>query len=111
MYYNPYQPQFIPQIQVPQQPAQNIQYVKDRQSAEAYQMAANSSVILMDQDLPRFYIKQTDASGTATIRSYDFKETETEKPTEYVTKAEFEKFKQSMKGGNRNESAHDARKQ
>lgn len=110
MYLNPYQPQFLPQIQMPQVQTQNIQYVNDIKSAESYQLAPNSSVILMDSNLPRFYMKQTDASGVATIKSYDFKETEAEKPTEYVTKAEFEKFKATMKGG-RNESTHDARKQ
>ena len=107
MYLNPYQQQFLPQIQVPQPQPQGIQYVNDIKSAEAYQMPPNSSAILMDSNLSRFYMKQTDASGVATIKSYDFKETEQEKPTEYVTKAEFEKFKQSMKGG-RNESTHDA---
>ena len=78
---------------------QTIQYVNDRQSAEAYPLnTPSSSVILMDSNLPRFYIKQTDASGAATIKSYDFKETEKEKPVEYVTKEEFEAYKAKMKG-------------
>lgn len=94
-------PLFAPQQQ------QSIQYVNGKQSAETYQMSPNSSVILMDSNLPRFYMKQTDASGMATIRSYDFKETEEEKPTEYVTKQEFEKFKASVKGA-RHESSNDA---
>ena len=92
------------------QPTQSIQYVNDRKSAESYPMAANSSVILMDSNLPRFYLKQTDASGMATVKSYDFTETEEEKPVEYVTKAEFESFKKNMKGaGARHESSNDAR--
>ena len=104
--YPPYQTNpFIPQVQT-----QSIQYVNDKKSAETYQLPANSSVILMDSNLPRFYMKQTDASGVATIKSYDFKETEEEKEPEYVTKAEFEKFKANLKGG-RNESVTDARKQ
>ena len=102
-YSNPYQ-----QIMRPQ--PQAIQYVNGRQSAESYQMGANSSVILMDANLPRFYIKQTDASGMATIKSYDFKETEAEKPKEYVTREEFETFKSKLKGA-RHESTNDARKQ
>lgn len=61
-------------------------------------MAPNSSVILMDSNLPRFYTKITDASGVATVKSYDFKETEAEKPKEYVTKEEFESFKKDLKG-------------
>lgn len=77
---------------------QTIQYVNGRQSAESYQMPANSSVILMDSNRARFYMKQTDASGMATIRAYDFKEVEVNKPAEYVTKSEFESFKAEMKG-------------
>lgn len=106
-----YYPQFqsspiLSQIQQPQ----SIQYVNGKQSAESYQMPANSSVILMDSNCARFYMKQTDASGMATIKTYDFKEAAEDKPAEYVTKAEFEKFKAHLKGG-RNESVNDARKQ
>jgi len=93
---------------VPQQPQpQTIQYVNGKQSAESYQMPANSSVILMDSNLARFYMKQTDASGISTIKTYDFKETEEDKPVEYVTRAEFDKFKASMKGV-KHESVNDA---
>lgn len=86
---------------------EQIQYVNGKQSAESYQMAANSSVILMDSEKARFYVKKTDASGAATIKTYDFTEADDDKPTEYVTKAEFEKFKANLKGG-RHESANDA---
>ena len=105
----PYPFQTTPYLaQLPQ--TQSIQYVNDRKSAEAYQMGAGSSVILMDANQPRFYLKQTDASGVASIREYDFKEAEQEKPVEYVTRSEFEKFKANLKGGNKNEPANDARK-
>lgn len=43
-------------------------------------------------------MKQTDASGIATVRAYDFKEAEEDRPAEYVTKSEFETFKAEMKG-------------
>ncbi|MBO7677207.1 MAG: hypothetical protein J6S49_06810 [Erysipelotrichaceae bacterium] len=101
IYPNPYQQM----VTAPQQ--QTIQYVNGKQSAETYQIPANSSVILMDSNLPRFYMKQTDASGMTTIKAYDFKEAEVEKPQEYVTKQEFEKFKASMKGV-KHESTNDA---
>ena len=104
--YYPTVPNVFPAQVNTAQPTQ-IQYVNNKQSAESYQMPVNSSVILMDSNLPRFYMKQTDASGIATIKSFDFKESEDEKPTEYVTKAEFEKFKANLKGG-RHESANDA---
>ena len=80
------------------QPTQNIQYVNGKQSADSYPMNPNSSVILMDSNMSRFYVKQTDASGMSTVKSYDFTEVEEEKPTEYVTKSEFEKFKEGLKG-------------
>ena len=105
---SPFMAQLFPQVQ-PQ--TQGIQYVNDRASAEAYQMPPNSNVILMDSNLPRFYIKQTDASGIATVKSYDFKETEKEKPVEYVTKEEFEKYKASVKGAKHESNNESARKQ
>jgi hypothetical protein len=86
---------------------QNIQYVNGRQSAESYQMPANSSVILMDSNMPRFYMKKTDASGMAMVKAYDFKEVEENKAPEYVTKSEFESFKAEMKGVD-HESTNDA---
>lgn len=94
------------QTQPQVQPTQ-IPYVNGKQSAEAYQMGPNSSVILMDSNSPRFYLKQTDASGIVTLKAYDFKEAEDEKPPEYVTKQEFEKFKATMKGG-KHEPTNDA---
>ena len=102
----PYQTPYLPQLR---QQSQSIQYVNNKQSAEAYQLAPNSSVILMDSNQARFYMKQTDASGMATLKAYDFKEAKEERPEEYVTKAEFEKFKASMKGV-RHESTNDAGK-
>ena len=106
-FYPPMQSPLVAQTMMT--PAQSqIQYVNDRQSAEAYQMPINSSVILMDSNLPRFYIKQTDASGVATIKSYDFKETEKEKPVEYVTKAEFEAYKAKVKGARHESNTSDA---
>ena len=104
--YGYYPPMQSPLFQTPviQNQQQTIQYVNDRASVDSYQLPANSSVILMDSNLPRFYVKQTDASGMATIKSYDFKETEKEKPKEYVTKEEFETFKANLRKENKHES-------
>lgn len=93
----------------PTQPTQ-IQYVQDKASVNSCYLPPNSSGIYMDSNLPRFYTKHTDANGAATVKSFDFKETEDVKPPEYVTKAEFEKFKASMKGA-KHEPTNDARKQ
>jgi len=105
-FYPPMQAPLIQQPIMPQQ--QSIQYVNDRSSVDTFQMAPNSSVILMDANISRFYTKITDASGIATIKSYDFKETEAEKPKEYVTKEEFETFKSTLKGVNDESNNADA---
>ena len=109
-YYPPMQSPFMMPFVQQSQPVtqQNIQYVNGKQSVDSYQLPANSSVILMDSNLARFYVKQTDASGLATVKSYDFKETEEEKPKEYVTKEEFESFKSSLKGGKHESNNADA---
>ena len=106
---SPLQSAFMPQqpVLAPVQDVQDVQYVNGKAGAEAYQMYANKKAILMDANLPRFYLKQTDANGQATIKSYDFHETEEEKPEEYVTKKEFESFKANLKGV-KNESTNDA---
>ena len=79
-------------------PSQQIQYVDGLQGAESYQLPPNSGVVLMDSNNSTFYVKKTDASGTVTMKTYKGVEKEKEKPIEYVTKAEFEKFKSTVKG-------------
>ena len=109
-YYPPLQSPFLQQPLIPslQQDSQEIQYVNGKPGADAFQMLPNKKAILMDANTARFYIKQTDANGQATIKAYDFKEAEEEKPTEYVTKAEFEDFKSKMKGGRHESNNADA---
>ena len=111
-YYQPLQSPFVQQpIMQPVQQDQEIQYVNGRPGADAFQMLPNKKAILMDANDARFYIKQTDANGQATIKSFDFKETEQEKPVEYVTKAEFEEYKARMKGGRHESNNESSRKQ
>lgn len=109
---NPYQLQMpqlqMPQLQVPQavQPQQQIQYVNGRESANAYQIGPNSSVLLMDSNEAKFYIKTSDASGFCTVKTYTFQEeVENTENSQYVTKSEFEEFKQQLLKGVSNESA------
>ena len=108
---NPYQLQMpqlqMPQLQMPQtvQPQQQIQYVNGRESANAYQIGPNSSVLLMDSNDAKFYIKTSDASGFCTVKTYTFQEeTENTENSQYVTKSEFEEFKQQLLKGVSNES-------
>lgn len=111
------------QLQALQQPFQQVsqpisqpQYVNGRQSADAFQMQPNTTVILWDSNEPIFYVKQADASGFCSIKSFRFTEVEDAAPVdvkEFVTKKEFDDFKNSLNkrnnfvknnGGGKNES-------
>ena len=100
-YYPPMQSPFMmafQQQQAPQQPQTNIKTVNGKASVESFYLPPNSSDIFMDEPNKKIYTKHVDASGVASIKSYDYTESEEEKPVEYLTKAEFEAFKASMKG-------------
>ena len=120
-YFNPYYPQPMqdnlaqlrqqqmqtmpPQIpQMPQMPLmQNpvaqggVQWVAGRPEAENWLIAPNSAIALWDSTAPVVYLKQADASGKPTLKTYDLVErlasvSDTQKtPTpEYVTRKEFD---------------------
>lgn len=97
IYNNPYQ--FNPQLNTPQPSNTNqIQYVNGRASVDMFQMNPNESALLMDSTQDVFYIKKTDASGLATVRTFSFSEiTDANKDAQYVTREEFEKFKAELK--------------
>lgn len=61
-----------------QPPQRQIESVTGRQSAEAYQLAPNSSAILLDSTRDRFYVVRSDASGYRTVDAYDFVKAEDE---------------------------------
>lgn len=62
--YSPMQPQ----------PMNNLLRVTGPESAKAYSLPPNSNVVLFDADNPIFYLKATDDSGFATIRTFEFNE-------------------------------------
>ena len=45
-------------------------HVNGKNGAEAYQMPANSSVLLLDENQPLVYLAQTDGAGYKTITAY-----------------------------------------
>ena len=97
----PYQPtlqsQFANQFESPyrQQSKMDIQMVNGPESASAYQMPPNSRQILMDKNIARFYLVETDATGMKSMKAYDFMEAKEESQPEYLTKREFEKWRES----------------
>lgn len=52
----------------------NITFVNCIEGAKAFQLRQNSSVLLMDSDNSKFYVKSTDNLGIANISSYSFVE-------------------------------------
>lgn len=57
-----------------QQPINNLLRVTGPESAKAYSIPPNSNVVLFDADNPIFYLKSTDDSGFANLRTFKFEE-------------------------------------
>lgn len=101
---NQYQ-QTIPQYQ-PQQPVnQGLLWVQGVEGAKSYLVAPNTTVLLMDADAQRFYLKSTDGTGIPTLRTFEYTEVPqnalqpvTAVPEDldnkYVTRTEYDDLKQ-----------------
>lgn len=121
-YYAPYQNQYYSQIGQaynpahvqPQAPTQNNQgaliWVQGIEAAKSYIIVPGSTVLLMDSESQRFYLKSSDASGMPLpLRVFEYSEViqnSASKPTDpaemdlssYATKAEFEAFRNEIEG-------------
>jgi hypothetical protein len=75
----PYQQQSNSMNNIQQQPVNNLLRVTGPESAKAYSLPPNSNVVLFDADNPIFYLKSTDDSGFANLRTFTFEE---QKPVE-----------------------------
>lgn len=74
-YAQPQQPQLQqPQIQQNFTPQSSIQWVRNSQEAALYPVAPNNAVALWDSGSPVIYLKQADASGKPTMKTYDLVE-------------------------------------
>ena len=72
-YNNPFLPQQMnPYMNIPQQaPTMQVIKVSGRGGAEAFQMGANSSAILLDESGTIVWLVVTDGAGYKTITAYD----------------------------------------
>ena len=100
-YYSPYQ---YPYYQPTQQPAQQnreygLAWVQGESAAKSYLVAPNVTMYLMDAEAKRFYIKTADGSGVPLpLRVFEYSElTGQPEQAPYVTREEFEKFKEGLK--------------
>lgn len=135
LYFNPYYPQPMqdtlaqlrqqqmqtlpPQMQPIQNPVAQggVQWVSGRQEAENWMIAPNTAIALWDSSAPVIYLKQSDASGKPTLKTYDLVERLASAPdaqkapaAEYVTRKEFDALAalvSEMKGKKRKEEKSD----
>lgn len=93
----PNYPQYANQYSyTPQHNTGTIQYVNNLDSARAFQIPPNSSVLLMDSTMDRFYVKKSDASGFSTVEAYDFHKADTTPTVEFVSRQEFEELRAKL---------------
>jgi len=116
-YQYPQQQQQYAQQQYPQQ--SGLVWVQGEAGAKSYLVAPNTSVLLMDSEAQKFYIKTTDASGMPLpLRVFSYAEAsntaqnapkavETINPSVYVTKREFDAFKAQIEASLRQEEPKD----
>ena len=125
-YYAPYQSQYYSQlgqaytpVQVPQQnvapvqnPVQNngLIWIQGEQAAKSYMVAPNTTVLLMDSESQRFYLKSSDASGMPLpLRIFEYSEVTQNTSNKagdsnavdlsgFATKAEFDAFRDEVHG-------------
>ena len=96
---NTYQQPMMGQAAQQTQGTPSIIWVPNAQAAEGYLVAPNSAVVLWDSSAPVVYLKQTDASGKPSMKTYDLVErtipaqtpsqTAQQPGGEFVTRAEF----------------------
>lgn len=102
-YQNGYQlPTYGQTYQPMTQPQQNgIQWVQGEAGAKSYLVAAGNTVMLMDSEAPRFYIKTTDASGMPhPLQIYEYRRVdESQAPTivSAVTREEYDALGSQIK--------------
>ena len=83
-------------------PGGGLNWVQGETGAKSWFVTPGSSVLLMDSEEQRFYIKSADPTGMPSLRTFEYTEvgakpTPTAAPSpDYVTRAEFEQFVRSM---------------
>ena len=102
MSYNYYPPYYTGAQPTTYQQNSGIIWVQGENAAKAYPVSAGQSLLLMDTEDNVMYIKSTDQSGMPLpLRVFEYKERTAKKEvpqtTEYVSRDEFEKFKDEMR--------------
>lgn len=84
------QNQYQQTVTVPQAPQQHLNqgilWVSGEVGAKSYLVAPNSTVLLMDSDAQRFYLKSADGAGMPSLRVFEYSEV-TSAPASALTAA------------------------
>lgn len=75
-------------------PQSGIRFVRNIQEANSCLIPPGTQAIFMDQNVDKFYLKETDYNNFSTVTEYEFKKVEYPKNDEFITKEEFEKWKE-----------------
>ena len=118
--YNPYMPPayqqninnerlaYLQQFQQPQQQQtynQGLLWVQGEAGAKSFLVAPGASVLLMDSEASKFYIKSADSAGMPNMRTFEYKEVlpnqnpqplEESKVAEYATQEEIAELKKQI---------------
>ena len=96
------------QTQAPQQINQGLLWVQGEAGAKSYLVAPNTTVLLMDSEAQRFYLKSTDGAGMPNLRTFEYSEVAQNPPQgvtqtyadlddKYVTREEFNAIQSQYK--------------
>lgn len=98
----------VPPVQQPvfmqRQEGNGVLWVQGEAGAKSWFVAPGSTVLLMDSEGQRFYLKSADQNGVPTMRTFEYTEIGGEKaqmPTQsgnFVTMEEFASFKNEVMG-------------
>lgn len=89
---------YLPQAQQAQSGINGVTEVTGLAGAQACQVPAGTTALLMDSTDPMFYIKSVNAQGIATIKQYRFEEYDPQAAalSGYVTRAEFDEWRKGI---------------
>lgn len=95
----------MPNVYQPTRPdPSGLNWVQGEAGAKSWIVTPGATVLLMDSEAQRFYLKSADQSGVPALRTFEYSEIGVEKPVAasqqpgFVTADEFYKFKKEVLG-------------
>lgn len=88
---------YTPYMGMQQYQRQEVIRVNGRNGAEAYQMAPNSSILLLDETAPVIWLKTTDGASYPTVTGYKITPIETKPKEEEVISRQYIELDERIK--------------